>query len=177
MSLSVYEIVVPPIVHGLGVLDDYVGHAERLASEKRMPVAEILAARLAPDMLTFADQIVVGCNKVAAHVAKLAQREVPAPVKVLPTSVALKSRLADTARYLGEFTEEELASAHNHTYELTPPIVRGWFGGVDYITLLVMPDFNFHIATAHDILRHLGAQIGKRDYLGRLSQESGGAFS
>jgi hypothetical protein len=55
--------------------------------------------------------------------------------------------------------------------------VRGWFGGVDYITLLVMPDFNFHLATAHDILRHLGAQIGKRDYLGRLSQESGGAYS
>jgi hypothetical protein len=177
MPLSVYEIVVPPIVHGLGVFDDYIGHAERLAAAKSMPVAAVFGARLAPNMLTFADQIVVACNKVEAHVAKLARREVPAPVRVLPTSVALKARLADTTRFLNGFTEDDLAGATTHTFELTPPIVRGWFGGVDYITLLVMPDFNFHVATAHAILRHLGAQIGKRDFLGRLSQESGGAYS
>jgi hypothetical protein len=55
--------------------------------------------------------------------------------------------------------------------------VRGWFGGADYITLLVMPDFKLHVATAHDIPRHLGASIGKRNYLGWLLQESGGAYS
>jgi hypothetical protein len=39
---------------------------------------------------------------------------------------------------------------------------------------LVLPDFFFHVATAHDILRHLGAPIGKRNYLGRLGFQSGG---
>jgi hypothetical protein len=72
---------------------------------------------------------------------------------------------------------EALAGAENHTFELSPPIVRGWFGGSEYIFLLVMPDFFFHVTTVHDILRHLGAPVGKRDYLGRLSQESGGAYS
>jgi hypothetical protein len=86
-------------------------------------------------------------------------------------------RLAYTTSYLNELTAEDLAGAETHTFELTPPIVRGWFGGADYITLLVIPDFHFHVATAHDILRHLGAPVGKRDYLGRLSQESGGAYS
>jgi hypothetical protein len=90
MSLSIYEIVVPAMIHGLGVLDDYVGHAERLAESRRMPVSEVLAARLAPDMLSFGDQIVVVCNKVEAHVAKLAQRSAPAPLKVLPTVAALR---------------------------------------------------------------------------------------
>ena len=33
----------------------------------------------------------------------------------------------------------------------------------------VLPDFFFHIAIAHAILRHLGAHVGKRDYLGNLS--------
>jgi uncharacterized protein len=177
MSLSIYEIVVPAMIHGLGVLDDYVGHAERLAESRRMPVSEVLAARLAPDMLSFGDQIVVVCNKVEAHVAKLAQRSAPAPLKVLPTVAALRVRLAYTTSYLNELTAEDLAGAETHTFELTPPIVRGWFGGADYITLLVIPDFHFHVATAHDILRHLGAPVGKRDYLGRLSQESGGAYS
>ena len=31
--------------------------------------------------------------------------------------------------------------------------------------------------TAHAIVRHLGAKIGKRDYLGNLTQQSGGDYS
>jgi hypothetical protein len=177
MPLSVHEIVVPAMIHGLGVMDDYIDHAERLAAAKKVPVSEIFGARLAPDMLSLADQVAVLCNKVEAHVAKLGRREVPAPVKLLPTSATLKARIADTVRYLNRLEPEDLAGAENQTYELSPPIARGWFGGIDYITLLVIPDFHFHVATAHDILRHLGAPVGKRDYLGRLSQESGGAYS
>jgi hypothetical protein len=98
-------------------------------------------------------------------------------VKVLSTAAALSVRVADTVRYVNGIAEDALAGAETHTYELTPPIARAWFGGVDYITLLVMPDFNFHVATAHNILRHLGAPVGRRDYLGWLTQESGGAYS
>ena len=177
MPLSIFEIVVPPMIHGLGVMDDYVAHAEKLAEARQLPVEDVLNARLAPDMLSFEEQMQALCNKVEAHVAKLTRTERPAVVKVASTADALRARIADTVRYLNGVTEEQLAGAETHTYELTPPIVRGWFGGIDYITLLVMPDFNFHIATAHDILRHLGAPIGKRDYLGRLSQGSGGAYS
>jgi hypothetical protein len=177
MPLSIYDIVVPPMIHGLGVMDDYIGHAERLSAAKQVSVEEILDARLAPDMLTFEEQILAICNKVEAHVAKLTRTERPAVVKVESTAATLRERVASTVRYLNGISEDALAGAETHTYELTPPIVRGWFGGVDYITLLVMPDFNFHLATAHDILRNQGAQIGKRDYLGRLSQQSGGAYS
>lgn len=177
MPLTVFEVVVPPMVRGFGVMDDYVNHAERIAAARQMPIADVFGARLAPDMLTFAEQLSVLCNKVDAHVAKLARREVPKPIAVAPTPEALRMRIADTVRRLNELTEADLAGAETHTFELTPPIVRGWFGGIDYITLLVMPDFHFHVATAHDILRHLGAPVGKRDYLGRLSQESGGAYS
>jgi hypothetical protein len=28
-----------------------------------------------------------------------------------------------------------------------------------------LPNFFFHVATAHDILRHKGVKIGKRDFL------------
>ena len=37
-----------------------------------------------------------------------------------------------------------------------------------------MPDFHFHVAMAHAILRNLGAPVGKKDYLGHLIAESGG---
>ena len=57
------------------------------------------------------------------------------------------------------------------------PLRSGWFGGDDYIGHLVLPDFFFHISIAHGILRHLGAKIGKRDYLGNLTHQSGGDYS
>jgi hypothetical protein len=32
-----------------------------------------------------------------------------------------------------------------------------------------LPNFFFHAATAYDILRHNGAPLGKRDFIGRLN--------
>jgi hypothetical protein len=29
-----------------------------------------------------------------------------------------------------------------------------------------MPNFYFHVATAYNLLRHNGVEIGKRDYIG-----------
>jgi hypothetical protein len=109
--------------------------------------------------------------------AKLMQRDRPAPRNVPMTYPALKGRLLETRGFLQNVQPDEIAGAQSHTYELTPPIVRGWFGGEDYIRHLVLPDFFFHISIAHAILRHLGAKIGKRNYLGKLAQQSGGDYS
>ena len=40
------------------------------------------------------------------------------------------------------------------------------FLGRDLLLGFGLPNFFFHVVTAHDILRHNGVEIGKRDYLG-----------
>jgi hypothetical protein len=165
------------MVHGLNVLDDYLDHAQALERANGFEHGRILGERLAPDMLTFSEQFSVSCNKVDAHMAKLMQRDPPVPRDTPMTYPALKGRLIETRGFLQNVQPGELAGAQSHTYQLTPPIVRGWFGGDDYIRHLVLPDFFFHISIAHAILRHLEARIGKRDYLGNLSQQSGGDYS
>jgi uncharacterized protein len=177
VSLSVYDITVPVMVHGLNVMDDYLDRAQALERTKGFGPGRILGERLASDMLTFGGQFSVSCNKVEAHMAKLMQRDAPAPHNTLMMYSALKGRLLETRGFLQNVQPDEIAGAQSHTYELTPPIVRGWFGGDDYIRHLVLPDFFFHISIAHAILRHLGAKIGKRDYLGNLAQQSGGDYS
>lgn len=177
VSLSVYEITVPVMLHGLSVLDDYLDQAQALDRAAGLAAREALGERLAPDMLSLGEQVSVSCNKVEAHMSKLAKRELPTPVTPAQTYVGLKSRLAETKLFLQRLEPDELAGAQSHTYELTPPIARGWFGGDDYIRHLVIPDFFFHITIVHAILRHLGAPIGKRDYLGNLAQQSGGDYS
>jgi uncharacterized protein len=177
VSFSVYDITVPVMVHGLNVMDDYLDHAQALERTRGIEPGTILGERLAPDMLTFGEQFSVSCNKVDAHMAKLMQRDPPAPHNTPMMYPALKGRLLETRGFLQNVQPDEIAGAQSHTYELTPPIVRGWFGGEDYIRHLVLPDFFFHISIAHAILRHLGAKIGKRDYLGSLAQQSGGDYS
>ncbi|OAE99635.1 hypothetical protein AYJ54_32600 [Bradyrhizobium centrolobii] len=177
VSFSVYDITVPVMVHGLNVMDDYLDHAQALERTRGIELGRILGERLAPDMLTFGEQFSVSCNKVGAHMAKLMQRDAPAPHNTPMMYPALKERLIETRGFLQNVQPEEIAGAQSHTYELMPPIVRGWFGGDDYVRHLVLPDFFFHISIAHAILRRLGAKIGKRDYLGNLSQQSGSDYS
>ncbi|MBZ9985304.1 MULTISPECIES: DUF1993 family protein [unclassified Mesorhizobium] len=177
MSFSVYDITVPVMVHGLNVMDDYLDHAQALERSKGFDPGRILGERLTPSMLSFGGQFSVSCNKVDAHMAKLMQRHPPAPRTTAMMYPALKGRLVETRGFLQNVQPEEIAGAQSHTYELTPPIVRGWYGGDDYIRHLVLPDFFFHISIAHAILRRLGAAIGKRDYLGNLTQQSGGDYS
>jgi hypothetical protein len=177
VSFSVYDITVPVMVHGLNVMDSYLDHAQALERTAGMEPGRILGERLASDMLTFGEQFSVSCNKVHAHMGKLMRRDAPAPHDTPMMYPALKGRLLETRSFLQNVQPDEIASALSHTYELTPPIVRGWFGGDDYIRHLVLPDFFFHISIAHAILRHLGARIGKRGYLGNLGQQSGGDYS
>ena len=176
MSFSVYEITVPAMTHGLNVLEDYLGHAQALERKQGLAPGKILEARLAPDMLTFGQQFSVSCNKVEAHMAKLMQCERPRPLEPAMMYPALKGRLVETRGFLQRINPDDVAAAQTHTYQLKPLIVPGWFGGDDYIRHLVIPDFFFHIAIAHAILRHLAAPIGKLDYIGNLTQLSGGNY-
>jgi hypothetical protein len=177
VSFSVYDVTVPVMVHGLDVMDDYLDHAQALEKFRGVEPGGILGERLVPDMLTFGEQFSVNCNKVEAHMAKLMRRDTPASRNIAMMYPALKERILETRGFLQKLRPNEIAGAQSQTYELTPPIVRGWFGGDDYIRHLVLPDFFFHISIAHAILRRLGARIGKRDYLGNLSQQSGGDYS
>ena len=41
------------------------------------------------------------------------------------------------------------------------------FNGQQYLLGHALPNFYFHVATAYNILRHNGVELGKMDYLGR----------
>ena len=177
MTFTVFDTLVPGMAHGFAVLDTYLDRGRTLEKEKGLQPGDVLRARLAPDMLTFGEQFSVVANKAERHLSFLIGKDPTDPPNVEQTYAALKARVAGVRSFLHSITPEQLSGAESRTYQLTPPIVRGWFGGADYIFYLVIPDFYFHLATAHDILRHLGAPVGKRDYLGWLNMENPGGYS
>jgi uncharacterized protein len=87
---------------------------------------------------------------------------------------ALRGRLRETQTFLKKLPVNGFSNAGNRTYYLSEPLIDGWLCASDYILDLILPDFFFHVATAHAILRHLGPSVGKRDFLGPFDIRSNG---
>jgi hypothetical protein len=91
-------------------MDDYLDHAQALERTKGFEPGRILTERLAPDMVTFGEQFSVSCNKVDAHMAKLMQRDRPAPRNIPMMYPALKGRLLETRGFLQNVQPDEDAA-------------------------------------------------------------------
>jgi hypothetical protein len=63
---------------------------------------------------------------------------------------------------------EKLAGSESRLLDLKLRAATGPFRGDAYLLSILLPDFYFHVTTAHDILRNQGVQIGKTDYFGKL---------
>lgn len=55
--------------------------------------------------------------------------------------------------------------------EVDVPMGRGKtvkMTGAGYLTKFLLPNFYFHVTTAHALLRKAGVKVGKLDYLGKI---------
>ena len=75
-------------------------------------------------------------------------------------------RLAKASDYLKTFkpAQFEGADTRDVTFPVGPNTMT--LKGQQFLTGFAFPNFYFHAATAHGILRHNGVEIGKRDFLG-----------
>ena len=80
---------------------------------------------------------------------------------------SISERLDKTMVFLDSVKPDLFTGAGKRTIELKFRSVNGAMSGHTYVTQVLMPDFYFHVATAHAILRNNGANIGKADYLGK----------
>ena len=165
--MSFHEATVPAFLQILGSLSGILGKAEAHCKAKNIAPEVLLGARLYPDMLPFSKQIQLVCDFAAKGCARLTQSEVPTTPDTEKTFDELKARLAATAAYLKTFTPAQFDGADSR--EVTFPVGPDktlTLKGQQFLNAFAFPNFYFHAATAHGILRHNGVEIGKRDFLG-----------
>jgi hypothetical protein len=80
----------------------------------------------------------------------------------------LQARIARTVHFLKSVEVKSFVGSESRLVEFKARSIGGQFLGETYLTTILLPDFFFHVATAHGILRNQGVQIGKSDYLGRV---------
>ena len=168
MGLTMYQVAVPTMLRGFGVLSAYLDKAAAFAQEQGWPPARLIGARLAPDMFTFGQQIQRASDKAKNGIARLAAVDAPTFGDHEESIADFKQRIAKTTQFLQSIDAAKFDGAESRILELKLRAATGPFRGDAYLLSILLPDFYFHVTTAHDILRNQGVQIGKLDYLGSL---------
>src|SRR6201995_3205509 len=165
--MSFYDSTVSAYLQILTSLSGILDKAEAHCEAKKIQPEALLNARLYPDMLTFTKQIQLACDFAAKGSARLSHSEVPSTPDTEKTFAELRQRLSNTIGYLKTFKPEQFegGDAKDVTFP-SGPNATTTLKGQDFVNRVSFPQFYFHAAIAHGILRHNGVEIGKKDFLG-----------
>lgn len=169
MSISLYAVVVPAFQQTLGAIRGLLDKAETFCAQKGLPATDLIQARLAADMLPFAYQVkstvVHSVNAIEAAKVGTFSPDVSTPPQ---TFADLKQQVEGALTALSRFSPAEIEALVGRDAAFVFRDTRLPFRAEDFLMSFSLPNFYFHAATAYDILRWKGVEIGKRDFMGRL---------
>ncbi len=165
-AISMYQASVPRFINILGNFSGILDKAQAHIEAKKIADASLTAFRLFPDMLPLAMQVQIACDTAKGVVARLAGVEIPAYDDNEKTLADLKARVAKTIAFLQTFTPAQIDGTEEKAIVTKRGDKETHYKGLQFLMGHATPNFYFHIATAYNILRHNGVEIGKRDFLG-----------
>lgn len=168
MTISMYQLLVPPTVQMLEALSAVLGKGAAAATARHIEPHVLVQSRLYPDMFPLARQVQTATDQVKAAAARLAGVEVPSYPDTETSIAELQARLKKTVEFLRGFKPEQIDGSEERRISFTSGARQVAFTGRDYVLGYVFPNFYFHVTTTYDILRHNGVEIGKRDFLGAV---------
>ncbi len=155
----------------LGQLDKWLETAAAHAQTKSFDPVVFLGLRLSPDQFPFARQVQTACDTAKLAASRLTGKEAPSHPDTEKTIDELRARVRSVIDYLDGYSEKDFEGAA--TRSVTQPRWEGkTMSGHDYFLEHALPNFFFHFTHAYAILRHNGVSLGKRDYLGPLTQRA-----
>jgi len=169
MSFSMSQATIPALTLGLNALSGVLDKAQAFATAKKIDPSVLLNSRLAPDMFALTRQVQIATDLAKNGASRLAGVEPPRYEDNETTIDQLKARLAKTVAYLKTLDPKQIDAAADRqiTFPLGPTN-KGHMKGDDYLNHFVLPNVYFHLTAAYAILRHLGVEVGKQDFLGAI---------
>ena len=171
MTISNYDLAVAQMRHALGALIRMLDKAETYVAEADVDPADLLEAKLAPDMRDFVFQVQVATDVARRGIARLAGTEAPSWADEEQSLAELRTRVQNALDYFGTFTAERFDGADSRDIALKLRDKTHEMCGADYLQCFIMPNVYFHLSIAYALLRQNGVELGKRDFLGALTLE------
>jgi uncharacterized protein len=168
MSISMYQASVPLLTNSLRNLAAILEKGAAYAEAKKVDQTVLLNSRLFPDMFPLARQVQVASDIARRGVARLAGADAPPMEDKEVTFGELIDRLQKTITYLETFTATQIDGSEEKEIVLPLGKQTMTFAGLPYLQSFMLPNVYFHVATAYNILRHSGVEVGKADFLGKF---------
>jgi uncharacterized protein len=168
MSLSLYQASAPRFANTLRNLSAILDKAQAHCEAKKIDPLVLSAARLFPDMFPLNRQIHIATDTAKGAVARLAGLEIPKYEDTEQTLAELKARIAKTVDFVLSAPAAKIDAAADKDIAMKTGGKDVVFKGAQYLLGHAYPNFYFHCATAYNILRHNGIEVGKRDFLGAV---------
>jgi len=168
MPFTMSQASLPVIEIGLNALSAVLDKAAAHAAARKIDPAVLLGWRLAPDMFALSRQVQIASDQAKNGCARLAGIDPPKFEDNETTFELLKERLAKTVVFLKTLDAKAIddSSEREITFPLGP--AKGQMMGADYLNHFVLPNFYFHRTAAYAIVRTIGVEVGKRDFLGAI---------
>lgn len=162
-----YNASVPVFKQLLNALILILDKAEAHVRHNDMAPETLLNTSLFPDMFNFIRQVQIATDFAKGVSARLAGLEVPVFEDVETNFHELRERIAKTVQFISSIPPAVIDGSEAREIVTRPGTPKEKkFTGMAYLLHYGLPQFFFHVTTAYDILRSLGVEIGKRDYMG-----------
>jgi hypothetical protein len=171
MNVSVYEVSVHQFVLSLQNIKNILKKAETYSKDKNFSTELLLHTRLFPDMFALGQQIQTACDAAKFCASRLSQVSAPKFEDKDESFDELLHRIDKTIEYLNSLTANDFKDFDARKIKF-PWKPGKELNGKDYLIQFALPNFYFHISTAYNILRSIGLELGKADFLGQINWQT-----
>jgi hypothetical protein len=165
MAITMYSAAVPIFLQHLAGLKTVLEKGEAAVTARKLDPTIVLNQRFYPDMFTLARQV-RQASEHALGAGRAAGVEVPKLPDLDSSFAEMQSRIDKTVDFLKTLKPAQLDGKEDSQVTVVMGGQPRPFKAQNYLYHLAMPNFYFHITTAYNLLRQLGVEIGKRDFMG-----------
>jgi hypothetical protein len=98
--------------------------------------------------------------------SRLAGTEPPSFPDTETSFAELKARIDRAIAHVKSFKPEQIDGSEERAIVMKTPRGDLTFTGLQYLLGFSLPNFFFHATASYTILRHVGVEIGKMDFMG-----------
>ncbi len=144
-----------------GVLQKGAAHAQA----RKVDEAVYLNWRLAPDMFPLTRQVQFATEIPARGLSRLAGVAIPRFPDTEQTFEELRARVARARAHIKELPAAPMDADPDREIKVPAGKEERTFTRINFLQHFILPNLYFHTTTTYLILRHLGVEIGKLDFL------------
>ncbi len=166
MANGLYQTALPVFLRYLDRLRDVVNVADAHVRDQHLEAADLLGARLAPDMLPFETQVLIAANFALRACFPLAGQAIPPYGDFPATFDGLRARIARVVELLKSLEPAQFEGDEERLIESKAGNAIVVLPAREFLLHYAFPNFFFHVTTAYAILRSRGVAIGKAQFDG-----------